>query len=70
MTSKVSSEYVYDSDRNAFIHPLKKAVFLFQVTPVDISSTMIRSRIKQGLKINGLVPEKVKEYIKIKGLYL
>ena len=70
LTSKVSSEYAYDSERNAFFHPEKKAVFLFQVTPVDVSSTMIRARIKQGLTINGLVPEKVKEYIKIKGLYL
>jgi nicotinate-nucleotide adenylyltransferase len=69
LTSKVSSEYAYDPDRNAFFHPEKKPVFLFGVAPVDISSTAIRRRIKQGLEINGLVPEKVKEFIKAKGLY-
>ncbi len=70
LTSKVSSEYAYDPGRNAFFHPEKKPVFLFGVTPVDISSTMIRERIKQGHEINGLVPEKAKEYIKAKGLYI
>ena len=70
LTSRVSAGYAYDRGRNAFFHPENKPVFLFEVTPVEISSTMIRERIKKGREINGLVPEKVKEFIKVKGLYL
>jgi nicotinate-nucleotide adenylyltransferase len=70
LISRVSSGYVFDEKRNAFFHPEKKPVFLFDVAPVDISATMIRKRIKRGRKIDGLVPEKVKEFIEKKGLYL
>jgi len=35
----------------------------------NISSTIIRDRIKKSLTINNLVPEKVREYIEEKGLY-
>ena len=37
---------------------------------VDISATAIRQRVRQGLPIEGLVPEKVANYIKEKKLYL
>lgn len=37
---------------------------------VTISSTDIRSRVKNGEPIEGLVPKKVLEYIKEKGLYI
>lgn len=35
----------------------------------NLSSTLIRQRLKQGKSISGFVPEKVEEYIKGKGLY-
>lgn len=35
----------------------------------NLSSTIIRERIKKGLSISGLVPKTVEEYIKEKGLY-
>ena len=37
---------------------------------IDVSSTEIRRRIKEGASIDGLVPEGVREYIEGKGLYL
>ena len=36
---------------------------------VDISSSIIRDRVKQGISISELVPTKVENYIKERGLY-
>lgn len=36
---------------------------------IDVSSTEIRSRLKRGLSVEGLVTEKVERYIKKNGLY-
>ena len=36
---------------------------------MNISSTDIRRRIRQGMPINNLVPETVARFIKEKGLY-
>ncbi|MCL1911820.1 MAG: nicotinate (nicotinamide) nucleotide adenylyltransferase [Leptospirales bacterium] len=36
----------------------------------DISSSLVRQRVKEGLSIEGLVPEAVARYIKDKRLYL
>lgn len=41
----------------------------FDMTPVDISSTMIRENIKSGKPITGLLPPSVEAYIIEKGLY-
>ncbi|MFO8083387.1 MAG: nicotinate-nucleotide adenylyltransferase [Desulfobacterales bacterium] len=70
LVSKVSPDYRFDSARYAFFHREKMPVFLFDVTPVNISATMIREKISQGKSITSLVPKKVKEYIESKGLYL
>lgn len=36
----------------------------------DISSTDIRSRVREGKPVSGLVPDQVERYIREKGLYL
>ena len=66
----VDPGYVWTAQPSCFIHPAKQPVHLFSVTPVDISSTIIRHRIRHGLSISGMVPESVETYIKEKGLYL
>ena len=43
--------------------------FLLSIPALDISSTDIRRRIKNGQPIQGLVPEAVEEYIRRKSLY-
>ncbi|TAN40620.1 MAG: nicotinate-nucleotide adenylyltransferase [Nitrospirae bacterium] len=43
---------------------------VIRVTPYDISSTVIRKRIKDKKTLRGLVPPKVAAYIKQNGLYL
>lgn len=49
-------------------HILETAVFL-ETPEIDISSTLIRDRIKKGLPINFLVPQKVLKYIYKLNLY-
>jgi nicotinate-nucleotide adenylyltransferase len=44
--------------------------FLFEMNSLDISSSEIRIRLKQGESITGLVPLKVEKYIKENNLYL
>jgi nicotinate-nucleotide adenylyltransferase len=70
LVTKVSPEYYFEPDRNAFFHPDKQPVYLFEVTPVDISATMVRRNRNQSRSIASLVPANVKEYIESKGLYL
>ena len=68
--SKISNRYKHSVSRSCYIHDVKQPVFLFEVTPVDISSTEIRERIRKGHTIKSLVPEIVEDLITTKGLYL
>jgi nicotinate-nucleotide adenylyltransferase len=52
-----------------FIHKTKQPIYLAHVTPIDISSSAIRERVRQGRSIHGLVPDGIDDYIKQKGLY-
>ncbi|MCX7710090.1 MAG: nicotinate-nucleotide adenylyltransferase [Clostridia bacterium] len=65
------------SNKNAFsdeIHRLETEymakIHTAEVPLIDISSTEIRSRAKEGKTIKYLVPECVEEYIKTHGIYL
>jgi len=70
LQSKISKGYTFSPNQSSFIHDKKQPVWVFNVTPVDISSTTIRKRIKEGRSIKRLVPDIVEDFIKVKGLYL
>ena len=70
LNKTVSADYAYSETDACFLHPRQKPVFAFKVTPIDISSSMIRDKVKKGLPIRGLVPRTVEDFIKTKGLYL
>lgn len=48
---------------------LKFRIFLLSINALDVSSTEIRRRIRQGQSVKGFVPEAVEVYIKRKKLY-
>lgn len=70
LKSKISEGYNISDSQSSYIHEEKQPVFVFDVTPVDISSTKIRKLIKTGRPIKSLIPEIVEAFIKSKGLYL
>ena len=56
-------------DLNRVPLEIRKRVTTFPVTGVDISATAIRERVRKGLSIQYLVPERVQSYIRRYRLY-
>ena len=70
LRSRISKGYTFSPSQSTYIHDNKRPVFVFDVSPVDISSTLIREHIKRGISIKHLVPEIIEDFIKTKGLYI
>jgi nicotinate-nucleotide adenylyltransferase len=70
ITSKLSADYAYSPARSCYLAKNKQPAYVFEVTALDISSTRIRRQINQGRSIEYLVPQKVVEFIRSKGIYL
>jgi nicotinate-nucleotide adenylyltransferase len=70
LQSKISKGYTFSLTQSSFVHDKKQPIFVYNVTPVNISSTSIRRNIREGRSIKQLVPEIIEDFIKTKGLYL
>jgi len=70
ISTKLSADYSYSASRSAYLASGQQPIYVFEVTALDISSTRIRLAISKDQSINYLVPPKVAEYIRTKGIYL
>ena len=66
----IAQGYRWQQKENRFEHASLQPVSICPVPQIDISSTLIRSRVKQHLSIKGLVPPPVEEIISKRKLYL
>ena len=65
----ISKGYKLNEDQTQFTHEHLQPVRICNVPKIDISSTMIRARVKMNQPIKGLVPANVENIIKKKDLY-
>jgi nicotinate-nucleotide adenylyltransferase len=70
LKTSISGGYNFSEFQSSYLADGKQPIHIFEVTALDISSTRIRSLIKEGRSIRYLVPRKAAEYINSRGLYL
>lgn len=70
LQNRISLNYKYSYSQSCYVNDERKPVFFFDVNPLNISSTRIRTLVSMGRSIRLFVPEKVDDLIKTKGLYL
>lgn len=47
-----------------------RRLYLLRLTPVDVSATMVRERLREGLPVGSLLPESVESFIMSHKLYM
>jgi nicotinate-nucleotide adenylyltransferase len=69
LTPEFASRFSYDEEVKGFRGPTGKAIFFREVTFLDIASSAIRERAREGNTITYLIPEAVRTYIMTHSLY-
>jgi nicotinate-nucleotide adenylyltransferase len=69
LTHKLAGNYSFSGSRSAYLAGDHQAIYVWEVTALDISSTQIRRAISEDRAIDYWVPAKVAEYIRTKGIY-
>ena len=67
--SRLDGDYRYAEDMSGWQRDGETAVYLLPTSPIEISSSQIRQRIKAGKEIVDLVPPEVNAYIDQEELY-
>jgi nicotinate-nucleotide adenylyltransferase len=67
--AQLPGDYVYDPQQTCWQRVDGNRILLLSTRPVDISSSQVRQRIRDGKAIDDLVPPPVKAYIDNKELY-
>jgi nicotinate-nucleotide adenylyltransferase len=69
LTPEFASRFAYDETAKGFYGPTGRLICFREVTFLDIASSSIRKRAKEGKTINYLVPDAVRHYIAKNSLY-
>ncbi len=69
MKAQICAGYHYQGNISAYVHDGRPAVHVFKVSPLDISSSKIRNRVKNGNSVRCFLPDDVINYICEQGLY-
>jgi len=69
LSPEFASRFAYDDALKGYRGPTGQAVFFREVTFLDIASSNIRKRAREGKTINYLVPDTVRHYIAKNALY-
>jgi nicotinate-nucleotide adenylyltransferase len=64
-----ASQFHYESQGNGFRGPVGYSIYFREVTFLDIASSRIRNRVRDGKSITYLTTEPVRHYIVNNGLY-
>jgi len=70
LASQVPCTHRFNEAAMTFYHPELKSVYICKTPEIQISSTLIRHRVKKNQSIHSLVPGPVEDIIIKKGLYL
>ena len=70
LKTSISGGYNFSKFKSSYLADGKQPIHIFEVTVLDISSTRIRSLIKEGRSIRYLAPRKAAKFINSRGLYL
>ncbi len=65
----ISKGYFFNEQDNTFSHKKKKKILICRVPKINISSTMIRERVKNHESIKDFVPANIEKIIRTKDLY-